>query len=185
MSVTCDHTPLQLCPPDPPFSRTLLSCFHLVTEIDVSKTLKSMSFKSCELDPIPASLLTAFHTYFLPSLTSKTILLHTVNDSLLASDSGKVLLLTLLSAAFNTIDHTILLTHLEYTFEIHSTALAWFVLSVQLVPKSVCQQQAVQSCQTFLWHPSRFYPGACPLHPLYYPSSLHHQPSQLESPLLC
>ena len=33
--------------------------------------------------------------------------------------------------------------------------------------------------------PSRFCPGACPLHPLYYPSSLHHQPSQLESPLLC
>ena len=67
----CDQTALQLCPPDPPFSRTLLSYFHLVTEIDVSKTLKSMSFKSCELDPIPASLLTAFHTYFLPSLTSR------------------------------------------------------------------------------------------------------------------
>ena len=67
----CDQTALQLCPPDPPFSRTLLSCFHLVTEIDVSKTLKSMSFKSCELDPIPASLLTAFHTYFLPPLTSR------------------------------------------------------------------------------------------------------------------
>ena len=51
-----------------------------------------------------------------------------VNDSLLASDSGKVSLLTLLdlSAAFDTIDHSILLTRLEYTFGIHNTALAWF-----------------------------------------------------------
>ena len=51
-----------------------------------------------------------------------------VNDSLLASDSGKVSLLTLLDlfSAFDTIDHTILLTRLEYTFGIHNTALAWF-----------------------------------------------------------
>ena len=27
------------------------------------------------------------------------------------------------------------------------------------VPNSVCQQHAVQSCQTFLWCPSRFCPG--------------------------
>ena len=124
--------------------------------------------------------------YLLPAIIDiKTILLHTVNDALLASDSGKVLLPTFLFAAFNTIDRTILLTHIEYTFGIHSTALAWFALSVWLVPKSVCQQQAVQSCQTALWHPSRLCHGACPLHPLYYPSSLHHQPSQLESPLPC
>ena len=31
-----------------------------------------------------------------------------------------------LFAAFDTIDHTILLTHLEYTFGIYNTALAWF-----------------------------------------------------------
>ena len=38
------------------------------------------------------------------------------------------LILTLLdtSAAFDTINHTILLTRLEYTFGVHSTALAWF-----------------------------------------------------------
>ena len=50
---------------------------------------------------------------------------------------------------------------------------------------SVCHQHAVRSRQTLLWCPSRFCPGACPLHLRYYPSNLHHQPSQLESPLLC
>ena len=57
--------------------------------------------------------------------------------------------------------------------------------SVRLVPNSVCQQQAVWACQTLLWYPSRFCPGACSLHLLCYPSGLHHQPSQLESPLVC
>ena len=60
--------------------------------------------------------------------STETVLVHIVNDSLLASNSGKVSLLTLLdlSAAFDTIDHTILLTRLGYTFRIHSTVLAWF-----------------------------------------------------------
>ena len=79
-------------------------------------------------------------------------------------------------AASDAIDHSILFTRLEYTFGIHSTAFAWF--------KS-CQRHAVRSCQIILWCPSRFCPGACSLRPLYYPSGLHHQPSQFESSLLC
>ena len=69
-----------------------------------------------------------FQSAYRSNHSTETVLLHTVNDSLLASDSGKVSLLTLLdlSAAFDAIDHTILLTSLEYTFGIHGTALAWF-----------------------------------------------------------
>ena len=51
---------------------TPLSCFYPVSEIEVSNTLKSMSVKPCELDPIPASLssIATFYTCFLPSLAS-------------------------------------------------------------------------------------------------------------------
>ena len=68
------------------------------------------------------------HPFQSANHSTETVLLHNVNDSLLASDSGKVSLLTLLdlSATFDTNDPTILLTRLEYTFGIHSTVLAWF-----------------------------------------------------------
>ena len=49
-----DQTPLQPRPADPYFTGTPLSCFHPVSEIEVLNTLKSMSFKPCEPDPIPA-----------------------------------------------------------------------------------------------------------------------------------
>ena len=51
-----------------------------------------------------------------------------LNDLLTASDSGSISILTLLdlSAAFDTIDHSILLTHLENTFGIHDLALSFF-----------------------------------------------------------
>ena len=66
-----------------------------------------------------------FQSAYSSSHSTETVLLHTVNDSLLAADSGEVSLLTLLdlSAAFDTTDHPILLTRLEYTFGIHNTPL--------------------------------------------------------------
>ena len=73
-----------------------------------------------------SNLLHPFQSAYRSNHSTETVLVHIVNDSLLASNSGKFSLLTLLdlSAAFDTIDHTILLTRLEYTFGIHSTAFA-------------------------------------------------------------
>ncbi len=50
------------------------------------------------------------------------------NDLLLSSDRGCISLLVLLdlSAAFNTIDHNILLNRLKYSVGISGSALAWF-----------------------------------------------------------
>jgi len=59
---------------------------------------------------------------------STTALIRITNDLLLSSDHGFISLLVLLdlSAAFDTIDHNILLNRLKNDVGIYGTALAWF-----------------------------------------------------------
>ena len=59
---------------------------------------------------------------------AETVLLRILNDILtvLGDDKISILLLLDLSAAFNTIVHKILLSHLEHDFGIRSTPLNWF-----------------------------------------------------------
>ena len=61
--------------------------------------------------------------------STETLLLSLVNDLLTALDEDKMTLLLMfdLSAAFDTIDHHILLLRLERRFGIRSTALQWFI----------------------------------------------------------
>ena len=58
----------------------------------------------------------------------ETALLHVLNDLLVASDCGKVSVLTLLdlSDAFDTIDHNIFLDRFQNYFGISGSALNWF-----------------------------------------------------------
>ena len=75
------------------------------------------------LNPLPDQL----SAYQLSHLT-ETAIVSIYNDLVCITDSGKVFLLVLLdlSAAFNTINHVILLSVLADWFWIHSMAIGWF-----------------------------------------------------------
>ncbi len=69
-----------------------------------------------------------FQSGFRPSHSTETALIRVTNDLLLSSDRGCISLLVLLdlSAAFDTIDHNILLNRIENFVGISGSALAWF-----------------------------------------------------------
>ena len=72
--------------------------------------------------------------------STETALLHVVNELLISADKKQISVLTLLdlSAAFDTIDHSILLNRLEKSFGISGLALAWF--SSYLTDRTQCVQ---------------------------------------------
>ena len=73
-------------------------------------------------------LCNAFQSAYRAGHSTETALLRVVNDLLHAIDNDKVsvLLLLDLSAAFDTVDHQILLSRLQNIFGIRSTAFEWF-----------------------------------------------------------
>ena len=74
------------------------------------------------------NLYNRFQSAYRPGHSTEAALLKIVNDLLLALDDGTVSLLALLdlSAAFDTIDHSILLHRLHHDFGIQGTPLDWF-----------------------------------------------------------
>ena len=73
------------------------------------------------------NLFNSFQSAYQPGHSSETALLKVVNDLLLAVGEGKLSVLVLLhiSAAFDTIDHDILL-HRQHIFSIQGIVLTWF-----------------------------------------------------------
>ena len=74
------------------------------------------------------NLLSPLQSAYRPNHSTETALLRIVNDLLTAMDNNKICILTLLDllAAFDTIDHQILLTRLQHSFGISGPALSWF-----------------------------------------------------------
>ena len=72
-------------------------------------------------------LMPALQSAYRRCYSTETVLLKVSSDVLMAADSGMVTLLAMLdlSAAFDCVDHHILLTRLDLSFGISSTALGW------------------------------------------------------------
>ena len=73
-------------------------------------------------------LCNVFQSAYRAGHSTETALLRVVNDLLQSMDQNKISILLLLdlSAAFDTVDHKILLHRLQYSFGIESTVLNWF-----------------------------------------------------------
>ena len=68
-----------------------------------------------------------FQSAYRELCSTETALLHVRTDKLRCNDDGKAVAVVLLdlSAAFNTVDHALLLNRLKNTFGIYGTAIAW------------------------------------------------------------
>ena len=94
----------------------------------ISKILESVVAIQLQTHLDEAGLLTAFQSAYRQHHSTESALLNIHNDILLNMAKGSVTALTLLdlSAAFDTIDHTILLDRLKVYYGISELALGWF-----------------------------------------------------------
>lgn len=115
----------------------------------ISKVLEKVVVKQLYRHLQDNSLFEKFQSGYRAHHSTETALLKVTNDLLLAADSGQVSILVLLdlSAAFDTIDHNILLRRLECEIGIRGTALCWFksYLSERYQFVNVNQQSSTRS----------------------------------------
>ncbi len=85
------------------------------------------------------------------------------NDLLFAADTGLYLIwiLLVLSSAFDTVDHNVLINYLKTCVGISDVALDWFIsLFIEQVLVSSAWRCRLLSCFSILWGPSRIYFGS-------------------------
>ena len=94
----------------------------------VSKILEKVVLEQLSNHIARNGLQVCFQSAYRQHHSTETALLRIVNDLLQVIDKGKSTILTLLdlSAAFDTLDHDILLGRLRNTFGVSDTALNWF-----------------------------------------------------------
>ena len=105
----------------------------------LSKVLERIVLKQFLQHLQSHSLLEPFQSAYRKCHTTETALLRVVNDLLQASDRSCLSILSLLdlSAAFDTIDHNILITRLRSTFGCSGMVLEWFISYLSCRTQSV------------------------------------------------
>jgi len=94
----------------------------------ISKLLERIVLNQLNAHLSSNNLLSSLQSAYRPHHSTETALLKITDDLLSATDQGNISVVALLdlSAAFDTVDHSILLHRLQHSFGIHSTALSWF-----------------------------------------------------------
>ncbi len=135
-SLSLGHVPkpFKLVVIKPLIKKPKLDCCELANYRPIS----NLPFMSTNLEKVVSSQLCSFllkdyiyekfQSGFRPRHSTETALVQITNDLLLVSDQGRISLLVLLdlSAAFDTIDHDILIDRLQNYTGIQGQALRWF-----------------------------------------------------------
>uniref|UniRef100_A0A8C2HQN3 Reverse transcriptase domain-containing protein n=1 Tax=Cyprinus carpio TaxID=7962 RepID=A0A8C2HQN3_CYPCA len=113
----------------PSLAATELINFRPISKLPfLSKVIEKVVFS--QITPFLSinALLDEFQSGFRAGHSTETALVKVLNDLFLASDSGRAVVLIMLdlSAAFDTVDHSILLKRLECEVGFRGTALKWF-----------------------------------------------------------
>jgi hypothetical protein len=113
----------------PSLDPEVLGNFRLIYNVSfLSKLLERVVARQLIAYLERRSLLVPVQSAYRANHSTKTALLKVLNDLLIAVEGGKAIVLALLdqSAAFDTIDHAILLDRLTARFGITGCFLAWF-----------------------------------------------------------
>ena len=115
------------------------------------------------------NLLSPTQSGFRPSPSTETCLLKISNDALLAFDSGKLSLLLSLdfSSAFDTVDHSLLLQHLNPSFGISGSSLSWFISYLSNRSSTVSINNSSSSPLCSFWCSSGIFSRSSSLYSLY------------------
>ena len=113
----------------PNLDPSFLSNFRPISKLPfLSKVLEREVYVQLQSFLINNNIYEKFQSGFRTAHSTETALLRVLNDLLLSADSGSPVILVLLdlTAAFDTVDHRILLSRLEHLVGIKGTALKFF-----------------------------------------------------------
>ena len=135
----------------PSLSTDDLNNFRLISNlIFISKILEKVVASRIQSHLSSNSLSSSFQSAYRIFHSTETTLLKIHNDLILAMDRGEVtsLILLDLSAAFDTVDHSILLTRLQNWFGLDGLSLDWFSSYLSLRSQAVSINDSISAFST-------------------------------------
>ena len=130
-----------------------LNNFRPISKLNfISKILEEVVASRIQSHLLSNSLSSSFQSAYRMFHSTETTLLGIHNDLILAMDRGEVtsLILLDLSAAFDTVDYSILLHRLQHWFGLQGTSLDWFSSYLTSRSQAVSIQNSLHLSQIFL-----------------------------------